>query len=250
MKTNNEENWFGFRRAAGAAEKTQLVKGVFESVAGSYDIMNDIMSLGLHRLWKRAFVRAVAPQDGEMILDVAGGTGDIAFLLHRAAPKAHITVCDINPEMLRVGQARAIDKGMMDVFKWVEGNAEALPFNDRQFDALTIAFGLRNVARIDDALADFARVLKPGARFFCLEFAPVEAPVLKELYDAYSFKVLPLMGQLVANDRASYQYLAESIRQFPAPAALAKRIAAAGFAAVSHRPLAGGIVNIHSGIRI
>ncbi|MGE3770085.1 MAG: bifunctional demethylmenaquinone methyltransferase/2-methoxy-6-polyprenyl-1,4-benzoquinol methylase UbiE [Bdellovibrionales bacterium] len=248
--SNPEENWFGYAKAAGAGDKTRRVKAVFESVADNYDIMNDLMSLGMHRLWKRTFVRHVAPVDGEKILDVAGGTGDIAFLMKKRAPKAAITVCDINPEMLRVGKNRAIDKGFVDAFKWVEGNAESLPFPARQFDVLTIAFGLRNVARIDDALADFARVLKPGGRFLCLEFAPVDKPVLKEAYDAYSFTLLPFLGRVVANDADSYQYLAESIRKFPKPEALAKRIAAAGFVSVTHTGLAGGIVNIHEGIRV
>jgi len=247
---NAEQNWFGYSKAADATDKTARVRDVFASVADNYDVMNDLMSFGMHRLWKRTFVRQVAPQAGEAILDVAGGTGDIAFLMHRKVPQASITVCDINPDMLRVGQARAIDKGMMDAFTWVEGNAESLPFEARQFDVLTIAFGLRNVARIDDALADFARVLKPGGRFLCLEFAPVDKPVLKQAYDAYSFTLLPFLGRTIANDADAYRYLAESIRQFPEPETLAKRIRAAGFAAVSHTALAGGIVNIHEGVRI
>jgi demethylmenaquinone methyltransferase/2-methoxy-6-polyprenyl-1,4-benzoquinol methylase len=250
MTKNAEQDWFGYSKTQNAADKTARVRDVFASVADNYDVMNDLMSFGLHRLWKRTFVRMVAPQNGERILDVAGGTGDIAFLMHRAAPAAAITICDINPAMLHVGQARAVDKGMMGAFDWVEGNAESLPFPSRHFDALTIAFGLRNVARIDDALADFARVLKPGGRFLCLEFAPVDAPVLKSAYDTYSFTLLPLLGRMVANDADSYRYLAESIRQFPAPPALAKRITAAGFAAVTHTPLAGGIVNIHQGVRV
>jgi demethylmenaquinone methyltransferase / 2-methoxy-6-polyprenyl-1,4-benzoquinol methylase len=149
-----------------------------------------------------------------------------------------------------VGRARAIDKNMIDVFTWKQANAEELPFASRSFDAVTIAFGLRNVAKIDDALAEFARVLKPGGRFFCMEFAPVEAPGLKDIYDTYSFSVLPFLGEKIANDRGSYQYLAESIRQFPKPAVLAARMEAAGFTAVTHTPLTGGIVNIHEGIRV
>lgn len=248
--SNPEQQWFGYQKAAGAEDKTARVRGVFESVAGNYDVMNDLMSFGLHRLWKRVFVRQVAPKAGETILDIAGGTGDIAFLMHRAAPTADITIADINPAMLKVGQARAIDKGMMNVFTWREANAESLPFADRSFDVVTIAFGLRNVAKIDDALAEFARVLKPGGRFLCLEFAPVDAPVLRDMYETYSFTLLPLIGQVVAGDRDAYQYLAESIRQFPRPAALAKRIAAAGFTAVTHTPLTGGIVNVHEGMRV
>jgi len=247
---NPEQQWFGYSPAKGAVDKTARVRGVFESVADNYDVMNDLMSMGMHRLWKRSFVRAVAPQAGEHVLDVAGGTGDISFLMHKAAPTAKITVSDINPEMLRVGRARAIDRNLIDVFKWKEANAEELPFASRSFDIVTIAFGLRNVAKIDDALAEFARVLKPGGRFFCMEFAPVETPVLKDIYDTYSFTVLPFLGEKVANDRASYQYLAESIRQFPRPAKLVQRMEDAGFAAVGYTPLSGGIVNIHQGIRV
>lgn len=243
---NPEAEWFGYTRVAG--DKTARVKDVFASVAGSYDLMNDLMSLGVHRLWKRTFVKAIDVQPGERCLDVAGGTGDIAFALHKAG--GQVTVCDINPEMLKVGKARAIDRGLMNKLDWVEGNAECLPFKARTFDVYTIAFGLRNVAHIDDALHDAARVLKPGGRFYCLEFAPVTTPGLKEAYDIYSFTVLPWLGAQIANDRASYQYLAESIRQMPAPEALAKRLEKAGFAAVTHRALSGGIAVIHSGIRV
>lgn len=248
MKTNRnpEANWFGYQQIAG--DKTARVKDVFASVATNYDRMNDAMSLGVHRWWKHVFVRTVNAQKGECCLDVAGGTGDIAFALHKAG--GHVTVCDINPAMLAVGQARAIDRGLMHKMEWVEGNAEHLPFKPRQFDVYTIAFGLRNVAHIDDALLDAARVLRPGGRFYCLEFAPVSTPFLKELYDLYSFQVLPFLGEKIAGDRASYQYLAESIRQMPSPPALAKRIEKAGFATVKHSELSGGIAVIHSGIRV
>ena len=225
---NPESGWFGYE-AVGAGEKTGRVRGVFSSVAGKYDLMNDLMSLGIHRLWKRVLLRAIAPVAGEQILDVAGGTGDIALsILKRTQGKARVTVCDLTPAMLTAGRARALDTGWRNAIEWVEGDAADLPFADRSFDAYNISFGLRNVARIDDALREAARVLKPGGRFTCLEFAPVEAKGLKEIYDLYSFTVLPWLGEKIAGDRASYQYLAESIRQFPAPDALAVRLERAG----------------------
>ena len=251
---NPEATWFGYE-AVGADEKTGRVRGVFSSVAGNYDLMNDLMSLGIHRLWKRVLLRTIAPRAGEQILDVAGGTGDIALsIVKRTQGAARVTVCDLTPAMLDAGRARALDAGLWsqggDAITWVEGDAAALPFADRTFDAYTISFGLRNVARIDDALQEAARVLKPGGRFTCLEFAPVEAAGLKPLYDLYSFTVLPWLGEKIAGDRASYQYLAESIRQFPPPDALARRLERAGFAAVRHTPLTGGIAVLHEGIRV
>ncbi len=248
--TNPESQWFGYKAVAPEA-KTAKVAGVFGSVASKYDLMNDLMSLGIHRLWKRALFRAVNAKPGEAILDVAGGTGDIALgLVKRTNGQAQITVCDLTPAMLEVGRARAIDAGWRNAVEWVQGDAAELPFEDSRFDAYTIAFGLRNVTRIDDALREAARVLKPGGRFFCLEFAPVEAKGLKELYDLYSFTVLPWLGERIANDRASYQYLAESIRQMPSPDALAGRLEAAGFTAVRHTALTGGICVLHEGIRV
>lgn len=247
---NPEASWFGYESVAPEA-KTARVASVFGSVAGKYDLMNDLMSLGIHRLWKRTLFRAVAPKAGEAILDVAGGTGDIALgLVKRTNGQAKVTVCDLTPAMLEVGRGRAIDAGWRDTIEWVQGDAAELPFDNSQFDAYTIAFGLRNVTRIDDALREAARVLKPGGRFFCLEFAPVEAKGLKELYNLYSFTVLPWLGEKIASDRASYQYLAESIRQMPSPDALAKRLEAAGFTAVRHTPLTGGICVLHEGIRV
>jgi demethylmenaquinone methyltransferase/2-methoxy-6-polyprenyl-1,4-benzoquinol methylase len=210
--------------------------------------MNDLMSLGVHRLWKREFVARLAPKGGERILDLAGGTGDIAFRLHAATP--HVTVCDINPSMLREGMRRAEDRGLTQGLRWICGNAEALPFPDRSFDAVTIAFGLRNVTHIDRALGEIRRVLVPGGRFFCLEFSRVALPGLAELYDQWSFRAIPRLGALVTGDAASYQYLVESIRQFPAQVQLVALLRAAGFGRPRYGNLSGGIVAIHSGIRL
>lgn len=244
---------FGFRKAAPSL-RTKLVRDVFESVAPKYDIMNDIMSLGVHRVWKARFVGDVAPKAGEVILDLAGGTGDIAFLMEKArsrvmSAKNNITICDINPAMLNVGKQRAMDKGLHGKFNWVEGNAEELPFEDNSFDAVTIAFGLRNVTRLSKALADIRRVLKPGGRFYCLEFSHIPVPLLQKLYDGYSFKFLPWAGAKVAGDRAAYQYLAESIRAFPDQAALVKLMEQARFHGVRYRNLSLGIAAIHSGFK-
>jgi demethylmenaquinone methyltransferase/2-methoxy-6-polyprenyl-1,4-benzoquinol methylase len=242
---------FGFRDVA-EDEKSDMVRGVFDAVAPKYDLMNDLMSAGIHRLWKSAMVDVLAPKAGEAILDMAGGTGDIAFrLLDRMnSDSVPITVCDINAAMLSVGRDRAIDRGRLSGLTWSCADAEALPFPDLSFDAYTIAFGLRNVTHIDKALAEARRVLKPGGRFLCLEFSKVLVPVLEKLYDAYSFNVLPWLGQIVAGDREAYQYLAESIRKFPDQKALAERMAAAGFAQVKVRNLSGGIAALHLGWRI
>ncbi len=243
--SGQESQWFGYRQID-PTEKTALVKGVFESVAPSYDIMNDLMSGGIHRLWKRHFVAAVNPQAGEKVLDVAGGTGDIAFLMKARAPKADITLCDINEAMLRVGRDRAINRGQPNDFEFLVGNAECLPVKANSLDVYTISFGLRNVTDIDKALCEAVRVLKPGGRFFCLEFSKVDVAPLRPLYDIYSFAVLPFLGRVVARDAESYQYLAESIRQFPPQDELAKRMIAAGFENVSWKNLSGGIAAIHS----
>lgn len=246
----NEAEWFGFQKVD-PREKTEKVLGVFKSVADNYDIMNDAMSFGIHRIWKSIFVRKVMPRAGERILDVAGGTGDIAFSMYRASRKqAEITISDINPDMLRVGRDRALDRGYLNAFDWVEANAENLPFKDNSFDAYTISFGLRNVTHIDKALAEAYRVLKPGGRFFCLEFSHVDNPVLAKLYDFYSFTALPIMGEVIAKDRESYQYLAESIRQFPKQKDLQARMQAAGFEKTSYQNLNKGIAAIHSGWKL
>ncbi len=244
---------FGFKPTA-PETRTKLVREVFESVAPKYDIMNDIMSLGIHRVWKADFVRDVAPRPNEAILDLAGGTGDIAFLMEKARSRilpsqTNITICDINPAMLDVGKQRAIDKGLHGKFRWVEGNAESLPFDDNSFNAVTIAFGLRNVTHLSKALADILRVLKPGGRFYCLEFSHIPVPLLQKIYDKYSFGFLPWAGEKVAGDRAAYQYLAESIRAFPDQPSLVKLMQQAGYSGVRYRNLSLGIAAIHSGFK-
>jgi demethylmenaquinone methyltransferase/2-methoxy-6-polyprenyl-1,4-benzoquinol methylase len=241
---------FGNREVPLSA-KSGLVRGVFESVAGRYDLMNDLMSGGVHRLWKAALVDWVAPRPGQHILDVAGGTGDIAFrLLERARGKAEVTVLDLTPEMLAVGRDRAVDHGHLRGLRWVCGDAQMLPLPARSMDAYTIAFGLRNVTDIDLALAEAYRVLRPGGRVFCLEFSRVMVPMLAELYDLYSYRVVPTLGQLVARDRDSYQYLVDSIRRFPSQDELAERFRAAGFGQVRYRNYTGGIAAIHAGWRL
>ena len=248
----SEGQWFGFRPVDPDA-KSGMVRGVFSSVASRYDLMNDLMSGGIHRLWKDTLMEMVAPRP-EMaanmtLLDVAGGTGDVAFrFLKRGGGRA--VVCDITEAMVRVGRDRALDRGILSGIDWTIGDAEKLPLAPRSVDAYTIAFGLRNVTRIDAALSEAHRVLKPGGKFFCLEFSHVVLPVLREAYDLYSFQILPRMGRMVAGDEESYRYLAESIRRFPDQASLAKRIEAAGFSAVRVRNLTGGIAAIHSGWRI
>jgi demethylmenaquinone methyltransferase/2-methoxy-6-polyprenyl-1,4-benzoquinol methylase len=247
---NKEKDWFGFKRVD-PREKTKLVTDVFDSVADKYDLMNDLMSGGIHRLWKNRFVQLMHPRGNRSLLDVAGGTGDIAFRYRqRAGEAAKITVCDLNGEMLKVGRRRAIDRGYLKGFDWVTGNAESLPFADRQYNLYSIAFGLRNVTHIDDALAEAYRVLKPGGQFFCLEFSHVKNPALRKAYDTWSFNAIPKIGELITKDRDSYQYLVESIRQFPKQAELAKRLETAGFEKVKVINLSGGIAAIHTGIRL
>lgn len=228
-------------------EKTRRVRGVFSSVASRYDVMNDLMSGGQHRLWKHAFVRRVRPRRGEAILDMAGGTGDVAFRLARAG--ARVTVADINPELLAVGVERAKARGI-EGLTWAEENAEALSFPDKRFDACTIAFGIRNVTDIPAALAEAHRVLKIGGRFFCLEFSQSRWPGFRTLYETYSRRVVPRIGRMVAKDEDSYRYLIESIERFPDMATFARMIEAAGFARVKAEPILGGLVAIHSGWKI
>ncbi len=237
---------FGYEDVA-PAEKTARVGDVFKSVASSYDLMNDAMSGGMHRLWKDRFVRRVKPRRGEQILDMAGGTGDIAF---RMVPsEASITVADINPAMLEVGMARAQKRGI-DGLVWTEANAEVLTFPDRFFDAYTIAFGIRNVTDIPQALREAHRVLRRGGRFFCLEFSTVEWPGFAEVYDAYSHHLVPKLGQLLARDADSYRYLIESIRRFPPMPRFEQMIRDAGFTNTKVEPIMGGLVAIHSGWKI
>lgn len=249
MKQNPESEWFGERKVE-ADEKTQLVHSVFDSVASRYDLMNDLMSGGIHRIWKDRFIRQIRPRNGLKYLDVAGGTGDIAFRIKKAAPKADITLCDLTREMLSVGRDRAIDHGWLGDFEWITGNAESLPFEDNSFDVYTISFGLRNVTRIDTALTEAYRVLKPGGRFYCLEFSHVEEPFLRKIYDTYSFKVIPEIGKVVAKDRDSYQYLVESIRKFPKQRELTRRMGEAGFRNSRYFNLTFGIAAIHTGWKI
>lgn len=245
---NREARWFGYR-AVDPADKASLVRGVFDSVAGNYDLMNDLMSGGVHRLWKDALIDMVKPTPDMTLLDVAGGTGDISFRFLKAGG-GRAVVCDLTEAMVRVGRDRGFDRGVTSGVEWTVGNAECLPLADRSVDAYTIAFGLRNVPRIDTALQEARRVLKPGGRFFCLEFSRVVVSGLRELYDLYSFQVLPRMGALIAKDEESYRYLAESIRQFPVQEELARRIEAAGFASVRVRNLSAGIAAVHSGWRV
>jgi demethylmenaquinone methyltransferase / 2-methoxy-6-polyprenyl-1,4-benzoquinol methylase len=228
-------------------EKTRRVRGVFSSVAARYDLMNDLMSGGQHRLWKAAFVRRVRPRTGEAILDMAGGTGDVAFRL--AAAGAAVTVADINPEMLAIGVERAKARGIEGLV-WIEENAERLSFADKTFDAYTIAFGIRNVTDIPAALAEACRVLRTGGRFHCLEFSQTRWPGFATLYEAYSRHVVPRIGKAVAKDEDSYRYLIESIERFPDMGRFAKMIEAAGFRNVKAEPILGGLVAIHSGWKI
>jgi demethylmenaquinone methyltransferase/2-methoxy-6-polyprenyl-1,4-benzoquinol methylase len=243
---------FGFRDVP-EEEKEALVREVFSSVAKRYDLMNDLMSGGVHRIWKDAMVEWLNPQPGWRVLDVAGGTGDIAFRIAEMARarggEAAITVCDINADMLAEGVRRAGEKGE-GAIEWICGDAEALPIPDASVDAYTIAFGIRNVTHIEVALSEAHRVLKPGGRFLCLEFSRVEAPGLDTLYEKFSFSVLPKLGEWVAQDADSYRYLAESIRRFPPQAKFAKMIEKAGLARVKVRNLTGGIAAMHSAWKI
>ena len=239
---------FGFSTVP-VAEKASLVRGVFDRVAPRYDLMNDLMSLGVHRIWKSILLDTLRPRPTMTLLDVGGGTGDIAFGFRKRGGGPTLVV-DINQEMLKVGRDRALDTGQIEDLTWVTGDAQSLPVKSRSVDAYTIAFCLRNVTNIDDALAEAYRVLKPGGRFLCLEFSHVTVPGLSQIYDTYSFQVLPTLGQLVAKDREAYQYLVESIRRFPPQAELAQRIETVGFQNVSVRNLSGGIAAIHSGWRL
>lgn len=242
---------FGYS-TVGLEEKPGLVQNLFSDVAGSYDVMNDVMSFGVHRLWKDALIDWIKPRAGQRFLDLAGGTGDIAFRIARQVQgnQDKITVCDFTPAMLVEGEKRADQMPGLGPLNWVAGDAMALPFADAAFDVVTMAFGLRNVATPPKAMAEICRVLRPGGRFFCLEFSKVVLPLLDKAYDAFSFQIIPLMGQVVAGDRASYQYLVESIRQFPDQDTLADQLRTAGFDRASYRNLSGGIAAIHQGVRI
>jgi demethylmenaquinone methyltransferase/2-methoxy-6-polyprenyl-1,4-benzoquinol methylase len=241
-------------RGVPLGEKQALVDDVFHKVARRYDLMNDLMSAGLHRAWKADLVTAIDPPRGDAVfhhLDVAGGTGDVAFrALEAGGAGTRVTVADINTDMLEIGRERAARRGLGDAISFREANAEALPFADRSYDGYSIAFGIRNVPRIERALAEAFRVLRPGRRFVCLEFSFVDVPGLDALYELYSKNVIPALGRVVAGDAEPYRYLVESIRRFPRPAAFAAMIRAAGFRRVSYRAMSGGIVALHSGWRL
>nr|WP_321455133.1 bifunctional demethylmenaquinone methyltransferase/2-methoxy-6-polyprenyl-1,4-benzoquinol methylase UbiE [uncultured Cohaesibacter sp.] len=245
---------FGFEQV-GEGEKQPRVNQVFHHVADRYDVMNDLMSGGMHRLWKDAFVAWLnPPQSGRVsfkLLDVAGGTGDISFrVVERSRNNAQCTVFDINGSMLAVGKDRAKENGLIDNLEFVEGNAEDLPFEDNSFDAYTIAYGIRNVPRIDKALAEAYRVLKRGGRFMCLEFSNVDMPLLDKAYDLFSFNAIPAIGDVVTGDRESYEYFVQSIRKFPNKARFKMMIEDAGFQQVTYRNMTGGITAMHSGWKL
>jgi demethylmenaquinone methyltransferase/2-methoxy-6-polyprenyl-1,4-benzoquinol methylase len=244
---------FGYRKVA-EGERQGLVNRVFATVAERYDLMNDLMSGGLHRLWKNDLIAQLNPPRSEApfrLLDVAGGTADVTLRYARASgPNARAVLCDISPEMIAVGQRRVEEAGLGERISFTEGNAEALPFPDRSFDAYTIAFGIRNVTHIDKALSEAFRVLKIGGRFLCLEFSEVQVPILDRLYDFHSFEVIPRLGQAIAGEGVPYRYLVESIRKFPNQERFAAMLRAAGFDRVSYRNLTGGVAAIHSGWKV
>jgi len=245
----SETTHFGFQTVP-EAEKAGRVQGVFNSVASKYDIMNDVMSMGIHRVWKDAMMDWLAPRAGQRLLDVAGGTGDISFRFLKCAGSGHATVLDLTEPMLIEGRKRAEAGAMIDSLDWVVGDAMALPFEDNSFDVYTISFGIRNVTRPQEALNEAFRVLRPGGRLMVLEFSQIPNPAMQWAYDRYSFNVIPPMGKLIANDSDSYQYLVESIRRFPPQERLEDMMREAGFGRVQHRNMSGGIVAVHHGWRI
>ncbi|MCU0899979.1 MAG: bifunctional demethylmenaquinone methyltransferase/2-methoxy-6-polyprenyl-1,4-benzoquinol methylase UbiE [Cypionkella sp.] len=240
---------FGYQTVP-EGEKAGMVHGVFTRVASKYDIMNDLMSGGVHRLWKDAMMDWLAPRPGQRLLDVAGGTGDVAFRFLNRAPGARAVVCDMTESMLVAGRQRAEADSMADRLDWVVGDAMALPFEANSFDVYTISFGIRNVTRIADALSEAFRVLRPGGRLMVLEFSQIPNDLMQKAYDLYSFNVIPLMGQIVAGDRDSYQYLVESIRKFPDQETFASMIRQAGFEQVRYRNQTMGIAALHSGWKL
>ena len=247
---SERETDFGYQRVP-EHEKAARVRGVFDSVASRYDLMNDLMSLGLHRLWKRLAVLLAGARPGNRVLDLAGGSGDLTRLLARdVGPAGEVVILDINRSMLEVGRDRLLDAGLAQNVRYTQANAEALPFGSNTFDLVVIGFGLRNVTRKDLALAEMNRVLKPGGRAFVLEFSQVGQPLLARLYDLYSFKLLPRIGKLFANDEASYRYLAESIRMHPPQAELAGMMRTAGFGQCQYVNMLGGVVALHGGVKL
>ncbi|HET9718058.1 MAG TPA: bifunctional demethylmenaquinone methyltransferase/2-methoxy-6-polyprenyl-1,4-benzoquinol methylase UbiE [Pseudolabrys sp.] len=253
MSADREQTHFGYESVP-LADKQKRVDNVFRSVARRYDLMNDLMSGGLHRAWKDALVSAVHPPKGARefhVLDIAGGTGDVAFRVAEIGGiGTRVTVCDINADMLGAGRERAAGRGLDGIVWFEQANAEELPYPDRSFDCVTIAFGIRNVPRIERALEQAYRVLKTGGRFLCLEFSSVDVPGLDKLYELYSFQVIPRLGDVVARDREAYLYLVESIRRFPRPKAFARMLEKAGFRRVVFTPMTGGVVALHSGWRL
>ena len=240
---------FGFE-TVNAAEKAGKVQGVFNSVAAKYDVMNDIMSIGIHRIWKEAMMDWLAPRCGQTLIDVAGGTGDVSFKFLNRAGSGHATVLDLTENMLIEGRKRAEASEMEQSLDWLVGDAMALPFADNSFDVYTISFGIRNVTRPDDALREAFRVLRPGGRLMVLEFSQIPVPLVQKAYDLYSFNIIPAIGKMIANDRDSYQYLVESIRKFPDQEMFLNMIRSAGFENVSYRNLSLGIAALHSGWKI
>jgi demethylmenaquinone methyltransferase/2-methoxy-6-polyprenyl-1,4-benzoquinol methylase len=250
MSTKDKSTDFGFEKVPWS-EKQRRVGAVFDSVAGRYDLMNDLMSFGVHRLWKKFAIELAAVHAGEQVLDLAGGTGDLsAAMAARAGVKGHVVCSDINAAMLGVGRQRLADRGVVGNVSYVQANAEKLPFADNSFDCVTIGFGLRNVTDKPAALASMYRVLKPGGRLLVLEFSRPTLPGLSKLYDEYSFRVLPLMGRLVAQDADSYRYLAESIRMHPDQETLKRMMEEAGYARCQFYNLTGGIVAVHRGYKL
>lgn len=250
MQNNAEQTThFGFETVP-EAEKAKKVQGVFTSVASKYDVMNDVMSLGIHRIWKEAMMDWLAPRPSQKLLDVAGGTGDISFKFLKRAGSGHATVLDITENMLIEGRKRAEANQVLDSLNWVVGDAMALPFADNSFDVYTISFGIRNVTCPQEALNEAFRVLRPGGRLMVLEFSQIPVPLAQKAYDFYSFNVIPRMGKLIANDRDSYQYLIESIRKFPNQETFLSMVRQAGFENANYRNLSLGIVALHSGWKI
>ena len=247
---SDNKTHFGYKQVD-ADKKAGLVADVFSSVAGKYDVMNDVMSFGVHRLWKKIAMSHTGLKKGQHALDVAGGTGDLTvYMSEQVGPTGEVIISDINPDMLEQGRRRLIDKGIAGNIKFVEANAEELPFEENSFDCVTIAFGLRNVTDKDKALCSMYRVLKPGGRLLILEFSKPVLPGLNQVYDFYSFKLLPLMGKVIANDADSYQYLAESIRMHPDQATLKAMMEQAGFERCTYHNMSGGIVALHKGFKL
>lgn len=250
MQNNAEQTThFGFETVP-EAEKAKKVQGVFTSVASKYDVMNDVMSLGVHRIWKEVMMDWLAPRPSQKLLDVAGGTGDISFKFLKRAGSGHATVLDITENMLIEGRKRAEANQVLDSLNWVVGDAMALPFADNSFDVYTISFGIRNVTCPQEALNEAFRVLRPGGRLMVLEFSQIPVPLAQKAYDFYSFNVIPRMGKLIANDRDSYQYLIESIRKFPNQETFLSMVRQAGFENANYRNLSLGIAALHSGWKI